>query len=88
MKYKVNIEKRTLRKLKKMDRNDRAFLIAWIDKNLKNVEDPREKGKALKGDFKVLWRYRVGNYRIITEIKDAELYILIIDLGHRKDIYK
>jgi mRNA interferase RelE/StbE len=50
--------------------------------------NPRLTGKALQGDLKGLWRYRVGDYRLIAQIKDAELLILVIELGHRKGIYK
>jgi len=88
MRYKVSIEKKALKKLNKMDKNNKAYLTSWINKNLVNSKDPKEKGKALQGELGDLWRYRVGNYRILVDIKDDELLILIVDLGHRKDIYK
>lgn len=59
----------------------------WIAKNLENTTDPRVLGRSLKGKFKEYWRYRVGDYRIITEIND-EVRILIIGIGHRGEIYK
>lgn len=52
------------------------------------MANPRSSGKALQGEFKGLWRYRIGDYRVICQIKDKELVILVIDLAHRKDIYK
>jgi mRNA interferase RelE/StbE len=52
------------------------------------MPNPRLSGKALQGDLKGLWRYRVGNYRLIAQIKDNELIILVIEIGHRKEVYK
>ena len=88
MKYKLKIEKKALKKLKKMDKNRSALLISWINKNLVDTDDPRKHGKTLSGDYRGLWRYRVGDYRIVAMIKDDEILISIIDSGHRKDVYK
>ncbi|WP_462420262.1 type II toxin-antitoxin system RelE family toxin [Salinicoccus sp. Marseille-QA3877] len=88
MKYKLKIEKKALKKLKKMDKNRSALLISWINKNLVDTDDPRKHGKALSGDYRGLWRYRVGDYRIVAMIKDDEILISIINLGHKKDVYK
>ena len=52
-----------------------------------NTENPRIKGKPLTGDLKGLWRYRVGDYRILAEIQDDKIVILILDIGHRSKIY-
>lgn len=49
--------------------------------------DPKQ-GKPLKGKHKGLWRYRVGNYRIIYTFNDKELWILVLEIDHRKDVYK
>ncbi|WP_083505612.1 type II toxin-antitoxin system RelE family toxin [Gemelliphila asaccharolytica] len=59
-----------------------------MDKNLQNCINPREKGKALSYNRIGQWRYRIGNYRLICEIKDKELIILALEFGHRKNIYK
>ena len=52
-----------------------------------NTENPRIKGKALTSDLKGLWRYRVGDYRILADIQDDKIVILILDIGHRSKIY-
>ncbi|WP_353956540.1 type II toxin-antitoxin system mRNA interferase toxin, RelE/StbE family, partial [uncultured Varibaculum sp.] len=54
---------------------------AWVEKNLVNTAEPRKYGKALKGKFSGYWRYRVGNYRLITEIRDRELIIVLVERG-------
>ncbi|MEF9988396.1 MAG: type II toxin-antitoxin system RelE/ParE family toxin, partial [Christensenella sp.] len=61
---------------------------SWIGKNLIGCDNPRLYGKALQGKYKTLWRYRVGDYRIIVNIEDEKLVILLLEIGHRKEIYK
>jgi mRNA interferase RelE/StbE len=88
MKYRILFEKNAEKQLKKIDITQQRIIVNWIAKNLENAPDPRIFGKLLKGNLKEYWRYRVGNYRIIAEINDDEVRILIIEIGHRKDIYK
>lgn len=61
--------------------------MQFLKVDLLNIDNPRSSGKALQGDLKGLWRYRVGDYRLITQIHDNELVILVIEIGHRKDVY-
>ena len=58
-----------------------------VPRLLIDAENPRVKGKALTGDLKGLWRYRVGDYRILADIQDDKIVILILDIGHRSKIY-
>ncbi|MDV0824807.1 type II toxin-antitoxin system RelE family toxin [Klebsiella quasipneumoniae] len=51
------------------------------------LEDPRDAGKALTGNLRTYWRYRVGDYRVICEIRDAELVIVAVEIGHRSEVY-
>ena len=85
--YKVRLEKRAQKNLKKMDPNDARIIMAWISKNLVDCEDPYVYGKALKDNLKGKWRYRVGDYRLICNIDDEKVTILILEAGHRKEIY-
>jgi len=87
-KYKVRLEKSAQKSLKKTDKNDSRIIMAWISKNLVNCEDPYIHGKSLQGNLKGKWRYRVGNYRLICNIDDEKLVILILEAGHRREIYK
>lgn len=77
-----------MKQLEKMDKHTRKLVYAWIDKNLQGCENPRQHGKSLVGNKKGQWRYRVGNYRIISEIQDENVIVLVIEIGHRRDIYK
>lgn len=84
MKYEIHIERDALKSLKKIPHTDRNKIIKVIESLESN---PRPFGsKKLTG--RDGWRIRVGNYRIIYEIKDHICYILVLDIGHRKDIYR
>lgn len=85
--YKVRLERSAQKNLKKMDKNDSRIIMAWISKNLVNCEDPYVHGKSLQGNLKGKWRYRVGNYRLICNIDDEKVVILILEAGHRREIY-
>lgn len=82
--YSVNAQK----ELKKLDKNTLRLIKYWIEKNLIDTENPHQHGKALTGNLKGIWRYRVGDYRLFAEINDNEIFIFIFEIAHRKDIYK
>lgn len=88
MKYKVIYEKRAIKNLSKIDKGQQALIISWIEKNLVNTDDPKKYGKALKGNLKEYWRYRIGNYRVLADIDDGQIKIFIFNIGHRKEIYE
>ena len=87
MPYSVEYTKRAARELRKMDRAISARLYDWIDKHLVGCENPRQYGKPLTGDRLGQWRYRVGEYRIIAEIYDDRVLIMVMTVGHRKEVY-
>jgi len=76
-----------LEKLGKKNPKDARRIYEWIDNNLNNCEEPRRTGKALTGQFKGSWRYRLGNFRILSEIRDDVLVIFVIEIGSRKRVY-
>lgn len=71
-----------------MDKYTRQMIYSWIDKNLNGCEDPRQRGKGLTANRSGQWRYRIGDYRLICQIQDAQLVILALSVGHRSTIYK
>ncbi|MDO9213584.1 MAG: type II toxin-antitoxin system RelE/ParE family toxin [Methylococcales bacterium] len=87
MKWNVKIDKVALKALAKITKKDRDRILQFLKVDLLNIDNPRSNGKALQGDLKGLWRYRVGDYRLIAQIHDNELVILVIEIGHRKDVY-
>lgn len=88
MEYRLLFSKRALKELKKMDKAVSALIFAWLKKNIDGASDPRAFGKALTGDKKEMWRYRIGDYRVLANIEDENLTIIAIEIGHRRDIYK
>lgn len=88
MKYKVIFTDRAKRQLKKLDKYISSLIIGWIEKNLQNCENPRQYGKALVANKSGQWRYRIGEYRLICEIQDEKITILVLEVGHRKNIYE
>ena len=88
MKYKVVFTNEAKKQLKKLDKHIAALIIGWIEKNLEGCTNPRQHGKPLIADRIGQWRYRIGDYRIICEIQDEEIIILILEIGHRRNIYE
>ena len=74
------------KQLAKFDNSVKKRILDYMDE-VANLSDPRSKGKMLVGDLKGFWRYRVGDYRLICRIHDEELEILVVEVGHRKEIY-
>ena len=88
MAFRVEYSKIALKQLKKMDRFDARLITSWIGKNLVGCEDPRAHGKGLTANRSGEWRYRVGNYRILCNIKDDVLVIEAFSVGHRSPVYR
>ena len=73
---------------RKLDRSVQIMISKWIHKHLDNCDDPRAFGKGLSGNLKGWWRYRIGNYMLLVEIKDDELVIVAIEISHRSQVYQ
>lgn len=87
-KYKVNYTPHAIKQLMKLDKHTRKLIYAWIDKNLQGCTNPRVHGKGLTANRTGQWRYRVGDYRLICEIEDEKITILVLEVGHRRNIYE
>ena len=64
------------------------MILGWIRKNLEGCKNPRQHGKGLTANKTGEWRYRIGDYRVLAEINDGKIIILVLNIGHRRDIYK
>lgn len=87
MSYSVEYTPRFAKEFKKLDKYTQKLIKAWINKNLVGTDNPRQHGKGLTSNRSGQWRYRIGDYRLICEIKDNELVILALTIGHRSEIY-
>lgn len=88
MAWDIDYANSALEQLRKLDRAVARRILDYMDERIADQDDPRNSGKALTGPLGGLWRYRVGDYRVICEIQDARLRILVIRLGNRRDIYR
>ena len=87
MTYHVLFTPAAKKALKKMDRHTAALLLGWIRKNLEGCENPRQHGKGFTANHSGEWRYRVGDYRLIADIQDERVVILMLHVGHSREIY-
>lgn len=87
MSYSVVYTKQAEKALRKLDKQTQALIYGWIGKNLVGCENPRQHGKGLTANRSGQWRYRVGDYRILAEIQDDKIIILVLNIGHRSEIY-
>jgi mRNA interferase RelE/StbE len=75
-----------VKELKKLDRIIQQQIKKYMTE-ICGLEDPRIRGKGLKGNLATFWRYRGGDYRIICDIQEDKMIILILRIGHRKEVY-
>lgn len=74
------------REYKKLDRTVQRRVMAYLEE-IESLDDPRQRGKGLTANHAGVWRYRVGDYRILTLITDETVTILALRVGHRRDVY-
>ena len=84
----VEITDIALKTLKKLGPQPAERIFKFIRTRLDGIKDPRSLGEALHGDKSGLWRYRVGDYRLICTLEDARLVIVVLNIGHRREIYR
>lgn len=87
MTYEILTTEKFDKAIKKLDRQRQKIIQSWIEKNLVGCENPRVHGKGLTANRSGQWRYRVGDYRILADIQDSELILVLVDIGHRSRIY-
>ena len=87
MTFRVVFTESARKELKKLDKYTQKIILLWLRKNLDGCTDPRIHGKALTANRVGQRRYRVGDYRILASIEDDKLVILVIAVGHRREIH-
>jgi mRNA interferase RelE/StbE len=76
------------KQLRKLDKITARRIVDFMDERVALSNDLRATGKALKGPLGDLWRYRVGDYRVICEIQDKLLTVLVLQIGNRREVYR
>lgn len=87
MSFHVLFSERALKQLKKLDKYTASLIMSWLRKNIEGCSDPRQHGKGLVSNRSGQWRYRIGDYRVITEIQDDKVIVLVLEIGHRREVY-
>jgi len=82
--YRIAFSDTADKQFQKLDSFTQAMISKYINKNIKGTDNPRRYGKPLKGTMRGLWRYETGKYRLICEIQDGVLCILVVKIGHRR----
>ena len=88
MAWKIDYSDTALKQLRKLDRQVARRILDFMDERIAPSDDPRQSGKALSGPLRTFWRYRVGDYRIICDIQDGRLCVLVVEIGNRREVYR
>jgi mRNA interferase RelE/StbE len=76
------------KQLKKIGHAEAKRIRDYLRERIQPLDDPRQLGKPLQGQLGELWRYRVGDYRLVAQIEDERVCVLVVRVGHRRDIYR
>lgn len=85
--WQIEYAEKAARELLKIDRQAAKRIKKYLDERIATDEDPRRFGEALAENLAGLWKYRIGDYRVIVEIQDERVVVLVLRLGHRSKVY-
>ena len=88
MAWTIEYTESATRQLRKLDRQSALRIVDYMEARVAGSGDPRSAGKALTGPLGGLWRYRIGDHRVICEILDGALKVLVVRMGDRKEVYR
>ena len=86
--WRVEFDAAAARDLRKLGHPAQQAILRYLRQRIATAEDPRRFGRPLTGDLKGLWRYRVGDYRIVAKIEDDRFIVLVLTVGHRSKVYE
>ena len=88
MSWRIEITRTATKQITKLDRPGQKAILKFLRERLSTTKNPRQWGTTLQGEKRGLWRYRVGDYRLICDIQDEKVVVLVLEVGHRKDVYR
>lgn len=88
MAWKIEFEQEAEKELARIDRQQAKRILKYLFERIATPEDPRRFGKALRFNLFGFWKYRIGNYRVVCDIQDETVTVLVLRVGHRRKIYK
>jgi mRNA interferase RelE/StbE len=86
--WRIELTETARRQLAKFDKDDARRITGFLRERVMALDRPRDIGKALSGPLRGLWSYRVGEFRLICEIADARLVVLVVEVGNRREVYR
>jgi len=86
--WRVEFHRAAVSDLRKLGPDGERRVLRYLRERIASSNDPRRFGHALTGDRKGLWRYRVGDYRIVASIEDDRFVVLVVTVGHRRQVYR
>lgn len=87
MRWDYKFTAKAFKQLRKLGQEPSQRIVKFLKNRVLAAEDPRQFGKHLKGDLGEFWRYRVDDYRILCRFEDDELIVIVVEVGHRRDVY-
>ena len=88
MTWKIEWDDRARRELRRLDRQVQRDILRYFSERIATDQDPHRFGKPLRNELQGLWRYRVGDYRAICNVENDHLVVLVLALGHRRQVYQ
>jgi mRNA interferase RelE/StbE len=86
--WRIEYAETAKKQLRKLDKLAARRIVDFMDERIAPCDDARELGNALKGSLGDLWRYRVGDYRVLCDIQDGVLTVLVLQIGNRREVYR
>ena len=87
MDWRVEFTETAEKQLSKLDRKAQSDIFRYLEKRIATGEDPRRLGDPLRKDLSGLWKYRIGDYRVVCDIQDEKVLVLVLRVGHRSKVY-
>ena len=88
MTWTVEISDVAERQLRKLDCQIQKRILDWLEDRIEGCKNPRHFGEPMKGDKAGFWRYRIGSYRVLCDIQDEQVVVLVLTIGHRRQVYR
>jgi len=88
MTWRIEFDPAALKELERLNKTVERRIVKFLRDRVANLEDPRQIGGSLQGTRSGLWKYRVGNYRVICSLEHDRLVVLVLQVGHRREVYK
>ena len=88
MTWSVEWDERARRELRRLDRSVQRAILRYFSERIQTDDDPRRFGRALRHALGGLWRYRIGDHRVICHVEDERLVVLVLGVAHRREVYR